>query len=157
MALRWGRVSGAIYGTLAVAVLLAVESADGHTYATTLGAAVLTLVAYWLAHGYARALAARLTSDAAGSGGRLLRSLGQESGILVGGSIPLVALMMCWLARVDLARALEIGVWAGAAALFAVELIAGVRARSRVRTLLQDGALSLAVGALVVLVRVLLH
>jgi hypothetical protein len=71
----------------------------------------------------------------------------------------LVALVVCWLARVELAKALEYGVWAAAAALFVVELAAGVRARSRsrVRILIQDGALSLALGALVLLIRVLLH
>ena len=74
MAQLLSRLSGAIYGTLAVAVLLAAETAEGHTYATTVEAASVTLIAYWLTHGHARGLAARLASSAPPSSGGLLRS-----------------------------------------------------------------------------------
>jgi len=157
MAQLLSRVSGAIYGTLAMAVLLAAESAEGHTYATTVEAASVTLIAYWLAHGYARGLAARLVSSASPSRGALLRSLGHESGVLLGGVIPLLTLAICGLGGVDLGLALDISVWTAAGSLVVVELVAGLHRNSRARSLVQDGVLSLALGASVVFLRVLLH
>jgi len=157
MAQLVSRVSGAIYGTLAVAVLLAAESAEGHTYATTVEAASVTLIAYWLAHGYAHGLAARLASSEPASSTSLLRSLGREAGVLLGGLIPLTSLAGCWFAGVDLGLALDIGVWTAAGSLLVVELVAGMHGASRVRDLIQDGVLSLALAASVVFLRVLLH
>jgi len=157
MAQLVSRLSGAIYGTLAVAVLLAAETAEGHTYATTVEAASVTLIAYWLAHGYARGLAARLASSAPLSSDGLLRSLGRESGVLLGGVIPLSALATCWLAGVDLGLALDVSVWAAAGSLVVVELVAGLHRASRARSLVQDGVLSVTLGALVVFLRMLLH
>jgi len=45
--------AGLIYGTIAVAALLAAESARRETYVETVGAVLITLLLYWLAHSYA--------------------------------------------------------------------------------------------------------
>jgi hypothetical protein len=48
-------------------------------------------------------------------------------------------------------------VWTAAGSLVVVELVAGLHRASRARSLVQDGVLSLALGASVVFLRVLLH
>ena len=56
-------LSGSIYGTLSVGVLLAAESSSGHTFLETLGASLVAVVGYWLAHAYAHSLAGRLATS----------------------------------------------------------------------------------------------
>ena len=80
-----------------------------------------------------------------------------RSRVLLGGVVPLLTLAICWLAGVDLGPALDISVWTAAGSLVVVELVAGLHRISRARSLVQDGVLSLALGASVVFLRVLLH
>ncbi|HXQ44883.1 MAG TPA: hypothetical protein VN816_09620 [Acidimicrobiales bacterium] len=45
--------SGLVYGTIAVGAVLAAQSRRRDTFADTIGATVLILGLYWLAHSYA--------------------------------------------------------------------------------------------------------
>ena len=55
-----GGAGGIIYGLLAVATVIAAEGTRRETYGALVGASVLTMALYWLAHAYDEHLGGRL-------------------------------------------------------------------------------------------------
>jgi hypothetical protein len=96
--LSWtaANVEGAVYGAVAIGVLLAAEDAPRVGYLETVEAAVLVLVLYWLTGFFARELAIRLQRREQVSLRLIWRSGLHELSTIEGGLIPVLALLVAW-------------------------------------------------------------
>lgn len=151
-------MSGAVvYGTITVGALLAAESTVRESYADTVVAVVLAILVYWLAHAYSDFVEHRLEHNRPLSLNGLARTLARELTIVIGAAIPLLALLICWVAGVRLANAVTVAVWTSAAMIVMVEIVAGVRAELSARALVVQTAVGTVFGLLVLALRLVLH
>jgi hypothetical protein len=146
-----------IYGVLAVGALLAVESGRHESYADTLGSVLIALCLYWLAHAYADVLGHRLQTHERLSAKALWRALIDESAILAGATLPLLALALTWALGVALASGVEAGLWSAVASLIAFELLAGIRARATPGELVLDAGVGVTMGLAILALKIVLH
>lgn len=149
--------AGAVYGTIAVAALLAAESARRETYLTTVAAVVITLALYWLAHSYAEFTGERLRTGERLTLAGLSRMMAHELTILIGAAVPLVALLISWAAGASVTTAVNAAIWTSAAIIAIIEVIVGLRSRLRGRELAAQAVLGALLGLMVVALRVVLH
>lgn len=149
--------AGLVYGTIAVGALLAAESARRETYLKTIGAVLLTLVLYWLAHSYAEFTARRLRDHGRFTLDGLARTAARELSVLGGASMPLLVVLILWGAGVRLATAVSAAIWTSATAIVAIETLIGIRARLPRHDLVRQTAMGALLGVLVIVLRVLLH
>jgi hypothetical protein len=147
----------AVYGTIAVGALLAAESPRRETYPKTIAAVVVILVLYWAAHSYADVTGQRLESGGRLTLERALATLRHEVTILIGAAVPLLTLLICWAVGTSLSGAVRAAVWTSAAIIVMIEVIAGLRARLTGRQLFVQTLAGGVLGALVLLLRVILH
>lgn len=136
----------AVYGIVIVGSLLAAEGAIHETYADTIGSVAIVMSLYGFAHVYAELLGARLITHARPArelwGPALIRGLA----VLEGASLPLVTLLLAWLADAALEDAITAAVWTAVVSLIALELTAGILSRSRPLQLALDAAVGAAMG-----------
>jgi hypothetical protein len=149
--------AGAIYGMIAIGALLAAESGLHETYFETIGSAILALSLYWLAHAYADVLGQRLDTRERLTATALGQNLLHDWSIVRGGALPVLVLLICWVAGASQETAVTIDLWATAGSLLAYELLAGLRARARPAELLLEGCVGAAMGLGVLALRVILH
>ncbi len=148
---------GRIYGTIAVAALLAAESARRETYPKTVGAVAITLVLYWLARSYAEFAGERIERGEPFTYAGLVRTATVELAVLSGAAIPFAVLVGCWAAGVSLTAAVSAAVWTAAGIVFATELVIGVRSQLTGGELVLQTLVGAVLGLLVIALRVLLH
>ncbi len=147
-----------VYGTITIGALLAAESAQRETYASTLEAVVVALTLYWLAHSYAEFTQRRVEhGDAPLKLPALIETMAQEFSILLGASFSLAALVICWLVGAKLATAVAIATWTSAAMVVIIEIAVGARERLAPREFAAQAALGMVLGLLVVALRTVLH
>jgi hypothetical protein len=132
--------SAQIYGTLAVAALLAAESARQETLLDTIVAVAVALILYWLAHAYSAALAERLESGERWSARHLIRVGTHEGALIKGAALPLVTLVVAWAVGATTNSAVLAGLISAVVLIVALELLAGIRGK------LSPGELALQVG-----------
>lgn len=149
--------AGAVYGTITIGALLAAESSLRDTYPETVGAMVVALLVYWLAHSYAELLGARIEAGERLTAAGLGRALGRDWAIVRGAGAPVLALLIAWLAGAGQGTGVTVALWTCVASLLAFELIAGLRARARPAELLLELCVGAAMGLGVILLRVILH
>ena len=149
--------AAAVYGTISVGALLAAESAQRETYPRTLGAVVITLLLYWLAHSYASFAARRLLLGEPLSIRGLAWTMAHELPILIGAAVPLVALLIWWAAGARLTTGVNAAIWTSAAMILIVELAAALRARLSGRELLAQATLGVLLALLVIALKLVLH
>ncbi len=147
----------AVYGTLAVGALLAAESTRRETYGQTVGAVVLTLVLYLLAHSYSELTGRRLRQQAHLTVRELALEMRDEVPMVAAGAVPLVPILAFWAAGGALDHALLAGVWTVVAVLIAVEALAAWRLRLSGAELARQAALGAGLGLLVIALRAILH
>ncbi len=149
--------AGLIYGTIAVAALLAAESARRETYVETVGAVLITLLLYWLAHSYAGFTGERVRAGEPFTYRGLLRTATHELAVLLGAAVPLLAILICWAAGAALSTAVSIGISTTVVIVIATEVVIGLRAELTGRDLVRQTAVGVVLALLVVALRVLLH
>jgi hypothetical protein len=149
--------AGAVYGTITVGALLAAESAQRETYPRTLGAVVIALLLYWLAHSYASFAARRMLLGERLNIRGLAWTMAHELSILIGAAVPLVALLIWWAAGAKLTSGVDAAIWTSAAMIVILELAVGLRARLHGRELLAQAALGAVLGLLVIALKLVLH
>ena len=149
--------AGLVYGTIAVATLLAAESARRETFADTAGAVALTILIYWLARSYAGFAGERITSKRAFSLGGLAEVARQEAAVLSGGAVPLAIVLLFWVTGGSVDSAIKVAVWAAAIVVVLVEFGTGVQAGLRGRELAGQTVIGALLGLLVIALRILLH
>ena len=157
MGLAAENVEGAVYGTVLVGVLFAAEDARRVGYAETLAAAVLTLALYWLAGFYAHELGLRLLRSEQVNLTLIWRSCVHELPLIEGGLIPVLALLVAWAAGATVTGGVTTAVWATAATIVALEVVAAWRARLRPKRLLLQTGSGVAMGFAIVALKLMLH
>jgi len=148
---------GLVYGTILVATLLAAESAKRETYAKTVAAVVVALLVYWLAISYAAFTGERAERGEPFAYSALWRTASHELAVLYGASVPLLVLLVFWVAGVTLSAAVSAAIWTAAAMIVATEVVIGVRAELEGRELIVQTGFGVVLGLLVIALRVLLH
>ncbi|HXB64696.1 MAG TPA: hypothetical protein VNV42_07465 [Solirubrobacteraceae bacterium] len=149
--------AGAVYGTITVGALLAAESSLRDTYPETVGAMVVALLVYWLAHSYAELLGGRIAARERLTVAGLAQALVRDWAIVRGAGAPLLALLIAWAVGAGQETGVTVALWTCVASLLAFELVAGLRARARPAELLLELCVGAAMGFGVILLRVLLH
>jgi hypothetical protein len=150
-------LGGLVYGTITVGALLAAESAQRETYLETVGAVVIALMLYWLAHSYAEFTARRLKGKDPITLGALAQAMVYELSILVGAAIPLLTLLVWWVVGARLASAVTAAIWAAAAMTMLIEVVAALRTKQSGRELVVQAAFGLLLGTLVIAIMLVLH
>jgi hypothetical protein len=150
-------LGAAVYGTILVGALLAAESAAHETYGETIVAVLLALLIYWIAHAYSAFASWRLRQGEPVTVHGLVRAMGQESPLLIGAAVPLVALLLAWAAGARLATAVNAAIWTSAAMIVAIEFVAGRRAGKSGQALVFQTMLGALLGVLVIGIKLILH
>lgn len=96
---------GIAYGVLAVTTVIAAESTRRETFGKLLGASLVTVALYWVAHAYAHHWGERMAQATRCSARQILVSLRYEASIFAGAAAPLVVLLVAWLAGASLVTA----------------------------------------------------
>jgi hypothetical protein len=148
---------GLLYGTIAVGVLLAGETAQRETYAETVGAVAIALVLYWLAHSYVDFTSERFQQTAPLRINQFLRTLASELAILTGAAIPLLTVVISWLFAASLTSAVSAAIWTAAGVIVIIEVVAGVRAGQSGRELAVQTLVGAILGLLVIVLKIVLH
>ena len=149
--------AGLIYGTISVAALLAAESARQETYPRTVGAVLITLMLYWLAHSYSQFTGERVKEQVAFTYSGLLDTARHELAVVIGAVGPLAVLILFWVFGASLAAAVTAAIWTSAAIVVVLEIAIGVRAELTGRELVRQTVVGAILGLLVIALRVLLH
>ena len=136
----------AVYGIVIVGSLLAAEGAIHETYPETVGSVAIVMSLYGFAHVYAELLGTRLITHA--RAGRELwgPALVRGVAVLEGASLPLVTLLIAWIAGVALGDAITAAIWTAVVSLIVLELTAGILSRSRPLQLALDASVGAAMG-----------
>ncbi len=146
-----------VYGSIAVGAVLSAESAIHETYLSTLAAAIIALALYWLAHSYAEFTELRAEQSQPLKLEVLLGVVRRETSILAGAAVPLLSLVICWVAQVRLTSAVVAATWVAAVVVVLVELVVGVKDRLAPADFVAQTAVGIILGLLVIALRVLLH
>lgn len=137
--------------------MLAAESAGTESYLVTLGSALISACLYWLLHAYSTLLGRRLGGRARVDTNSLVRALRHDAPLLRGAAIPLIALVIAWVAGASQPTGLLISLWTCVAALVAFEFLAAVRSRATPREFILELTIGVTMGLLIIVLRVILH
>jgi len=152
-----GDPSGVIYGTIVAGSVIALLSRHTAT-AERLSFEVLgTLLVYWLAHGYCRALSQRYVHGTRLRSAEVGSALAHELGILKGGVAPVAVMVVAKLAGAELETAVWIALWTTVVLLFLAGIVAGIRSGARGPELALDGVVGGLFGLALVLLKATLH
>jgi hypothetical protein len=149
--------SGVIYGMIVIGALLAAESGRHESYLDTLASALIATALYWLAHAYASVLGERLATHEPLSAGALRRALGHDWALVRGAAIPLLVLLIAWVAGAAQQTAVTAALWSAVVGLVAFELLAGIRSRAGAAELALQLTVGLTMGLAVLALRIVLH
>jgi hypothetical protein len=149
--------AGLVYGSLAVATLLAAESARRETFARTIGAVAITILLYWFARSYAEFTGGRIKNRRAFSFSGLAAVARHELSVLAGGVVPLFIMALFWITGGSLDTAVLVTIWAEALLIVMVEFSTGLVAGLRGRELARQTAVGAVLGLIVLGLRILLH
>jgi hypothetical protein len=150
-------VEGAVYGTVMIGVLFAVEDSTHETYAETVEAAVIILLLYLLTHLYAHYLGMRLRAREPLSSKLLWRSVLHQLPILQGAVIPVLALLIAWILGAKSTDGTTAALWTTAVMIVILELAAGWRARLGGWELLLQAGTGAIFGLMIVALKLVLH
>ena len=150
-------VARVVYGTVAVGALLAAESPEQETYAETLASVLIALLIYWMAHSYAELTAKRIEEGERLTTTALVSSMLHEVWILVGAAIPMIPLLIWWVAGGSLADADTAAIWTAAGMVVVYEVIAGLRAELTAKEMAVQLALGATLGVLIISLKLVLH
>lgn len=155
--MRGGSPERVIYGTILVGALIAAESGVHDGYLDKVGSTLLALSIYWLAHSYSTVLGRRLATRERLTAGGLWRAMTHDWGIVRGASIPLLALLVCWMAGASHETGVNVAVWSAVLSLIAFELLAGMRSRSTFRELVFECSVGVTMGLAILALKALAH
>ncbi|HTU85781.1 MAG TPA: hypothetical protein VMF57_09425 [Solirubrobacteraceae bacterium] len=150
-------LASAIYGTIIVGSLLAVESAQHGTYLRTVGAVLIALLLYWLAHSYAASASGRLRDGDPLTLEGLVHTMAGELPILAGAALPLLALLLAWATGAQLAAAVTAAIWTSAGTILVIEVVAGMRAEQSGRKFAVQATIGALLGLLIIALRLIVR
>jgi Na+-translocating ferredoxin:NAD+ oxidoreductase RnfA subunit len=150
-------LASAIYGTITVGSVLAIESAGRETYAKTIAATALAVLVLWLAHAYAENTSSRIEEAEPLSLGAVLATMSHELSILVGAGVPVLAVLIAWALAAPLATAVNAGIWTSVGTVVVLEIVAALRARLEGRDFAAQVVLGAAFGLGTLGLKLILH
>jgi hypothetical protein len=150
-------IARAVYGTIMVGSLTAVESSQQESYAGAIVSVTVAMLVLWIAHAYSSFAGERLHRSEALTLSGLYRAMAHEASLLAGAVLPMLVLIVCAAAGVALGDALAAATWVAAGLIVVVEIGAGIRAHLTGRQLLLQVTLGALMGAAVVSVHTLAH
>jgi membrane protein YqaA with SNARE-associated domain len=150
-------VARVVYGTVAVGALLAAESPDQETFAETLASVLIALLIYWMAHSYAELTAKRIEEGERLTTNALVNSMLHEVWILAGAAIPVLPLLIWWVAGGSLAAADTAAIWTAAGMVVVYEVVAGLSAELTAKEMAVQLALGATLGVLIISLKLVLH
>jgi VIT1/CCC1 family predicted Fe2+/Mn2+ transporter len=152
------RLAGAIYGTIVVLAVIAGVSEDTEAgAASVLGALLVTALALWIAHVYAESLASRLVDPEVKWREIVRRAIAQEWPLAQAALVPAVPLLLGALGVLSRDTAIDVAMALALADLFAWGVAVGRASdQPRGRAVL-SGLLNVALGAIVVGLKLLVH
>jgi CDP-diglyceride synthetase len=146
-----------VYGVVVVGALLAGESGRHETYAGTIGAVLIATALSWLAHSYASVLGRRFAGGERVRAASLARTVVGEVGLLRGAAVPLLVLVVCWIAGLSENMGVTISIWSVVLALICFELLAGLRSRAAPAELALDVGVGVSMGLAILALKLILH
>jgi hypothetical protein len=149
--------AGQIYGLLAIGALLAAESGLHETHLDTLLSGFVAELGYWLLHSYATVLGERLRGAVRLDLRTLGATLAHDRALLRGAAIPLVAIVVAWIAGADQELGVRIALWTTVACIFAFELLAGMRSGAAPHEVALEAGIGLLLGLSLLALRLILH
>ena len=152
-----GNAEAAVYGAVLIGVLLAAEDARHVGYPETIAAAAVVLALYWLTGFYAYILGVRLQTREAVSRRLFWRGCVHELPLIEGGAIPLVAVLVAWVAGASVTGGVTAAVWTTALTIVTLEVVAGWRARLEPRRLWLQAAAGVVIGTAIIVLKLMLH
>ncbi len=141
-----GNAAGVVYGVITVGALMAAESGRHESYVDTLASALIATLLYWLAHAYADLLGRRLATGDRLTAATLGRALANDWAIVRGAALPLLALVIAWIAGASQQAGLTAALRTAVVTVVVFELLAGIRAKSTPAELLLKGAVGVTMG-----------
>ena len=150
-------VARLVYGTVVVGGLLAAEAPERETYLETLASVLIALLVYWMAHSYAEVTARRIEERGRLTTTALADSMRHEVWILFGAAVPVLPLVIWWIAGGSLSDAVTAATWTAAGMVVAYEVIAGLRAELSAKEMLGQIAIGATLGVLVIALKLVLH
>jgi hypothetical protein len=148
---------GAAYGTVMVGVLLAAEDSHREGYPETIGAASVVLALYWLLSLYTHTLGIRLRTKGRLSLRLLWRSCAHELAIVEGAFVPVLALLIAWVAGATVTSGVTVALWVTVVSLVTLEVAAAWRARTRPLEAWLQAALGAVMGLAIIALKLILH
>jgi hypothetical protein len=146
-----------VYGLLTVGALMAAESGHHETYLDLIVSALITTFLYWLLHAYSAVLGHRLETGEHLTLQALSHGLMDEWAIVRGAAIPLLALIIAWLAGAGQETGVTVALYSATGGLIAFELAAGIRSRAAPRELALEVGVGVIMGLAILGLRILLH
>jgi hypothetical protein len=152
-----GNAGGVVFGVITVGALMAAESGLHESYLDTFASALVATLLYWLAHAYAELLGLRLATGEPLTARTLGRALVQEWAIVRGAAIPLLALMIAWLAGASQEAGVTVALRTAVVTVVVFELLAGIRAKSTPGELLLKACVGVTMGIAILAVKGILR
>jgi hypothetical protein len=140
-----------------IGALLAAESGVHETYLDTILSALLAAALIWLAHSYASVLGQRLSNQERLTAAALAHALADDLALIRGASVPLLALLLAWLAGASQQQAVTAALWTAIGSLVCFELLAGMRSQASAGELALETAVGATMGLAILALKVLLH
>ena len=148
--------SGVVYGIITVGAVLAAESVHPASVWGDIGATVIVLLVYWMAHSYSALFGLRLNNREAWSWTLARSTMRREWAIVRGASGPIFVMLILALSGQRSLHVVLGGLIASLVLLVLFEVLAGFRARLGLGELLVQAAMSVLLGLLILLARALL-
>jgi hypothetical protein len=152
-----GDAAGVVYGVITIGALMAAESGRHESYLDLFASALVATLLYWLAHAYADLLGRRLATAEPLTAGALGRALVHDWAIVRGAAIPLLALVIAWLAGAGRESGVTAALRTAVVTVVVLELLAGIRARSTPRELLLKACVGVTMGIAILAVKGILR
>lgn len=150
-------VARLVYGTVVVGGLLAAEAPERETYPETVASVLIALLVYWIAHTYAEVTAKRIEERGRLTTTALVDSMRHEMWILFGAAVPVLPLVIWWIAGGTLSDAVTVAIWTAAGMIVVYEVVAGLRAELSGKEMLAQIAIGAMLGVLVIALKLVLH
>jgi hypothetical protein len=152
-----GNAAGLVYGVITIGALMAAESGRHESYLDLFASALVATLLYWLAHAYADLLGRRLETGEPLTARTLGSALVHDWAIVRGAAIPLLALVIAWVAGASRESGVTAALRTAVVTVVVFELLAGIRAKSSAGELLFKLGVGVTMGIAILAVKGILR
>ncbi|HTZ85285.1 MAG TPA: hypothetical protein VMB05_01325 [Solirubrobacteraceae bacterium] len=152
-----GNAAGVVYGVITIGALMAAESGRHESYLDLFASALVATLLYWLAHSYADLLGRRLATGESLTIRALGRALVHDWAIVRGAAIPLLALVIAWVAGASRESGVTAALRTAVVTVVVFEVVAGLRAKSTPAELLLKAGVGVTMGIAILAVKGILR